>query len=421
MEQNVIFKSEFVKNIIGMENISLEEIKNSYFTIIINGKDENFTDEKYNEIIEDFNNICSIISENSISGLEINNIDLSGKKELYNILNKFSEHCDYIKFDDVKCNNVEELFKQIFHKEFQTSENLGKETEIYRFEYSKITKNLTINSGSLKYLNDYKQYVNVKNLFIEISEEIGKEDIVTNIEILRGHSDGTIFLKDVTSDKTITGLLKYENYANRKIVLFKSKLIKKSMGFDRLPTDGSYGITYNLRVDGHAMVENGEYILKEDELVTFLNDLEEISKYCPLNGININYLNIQNNVDYSIFSKIFERVNRINIENSLIPNLKEIINGIEDKSKIEIINIKESGLDLEDIDAVQFLNIKRLSVERKKAPEEEKIKNIEKIAQVNNENEIIEIKLPWYKRLWKKVKLAVFGSGLKALPGNTEK
>ena len=174
MEQNIMFESELVKNIIEMDSISLEEIKNSYFTIVIKGEDLNLSEEEYTKVVNDFNNLCSIVGENSISGLEVRNLDLTCKVEFSNILNKFSKYCDYIKIYNLKCASVETLFRRIFDKEFQTDENLVEEKEIQRLEYNKITKGLTINSGSIKYLNDYKQYVNAKNLFIEISEESGK-------------------------------------------------------------------------------------------------------------------------------------------------------------------------------------------------------------------------------------------------------
>lgn len=413
MEQDIVFKSKLMKDIMKKDVISSKETQEEYYNIEINGENIDFNSDEYATFLEDMTAVKNAFTKNSISDISIKNIDLTEKIELSDMIADLSKIADYIRIENSKFNSIEKFFQIAFDKNFAINEKLSNKQDINKFGYDRTNKNLTIDSESVSYLNDYKQYADTKNLIIEINSQEGKQDIIDNIDILRDHREGTIFLKDVSKDKIITDLTKYENYANGKIVLFKSKIIKETMGFDRLPTDGTTGITYNLRVDGQELLEQGIYHIEGKELDEFFNDLKEISAHCPLSGISIKNISIPKRTDLTPLAETFEAVKRINIENSNIPALKEAINGMEDKSKVETISIKEAEIDLDEIDAINFPNMQSLSVERVK-------KETSDIQE--NKEFYIEVKTPWYKKTWDKLKkIAILNkifarNAIKALP-----
>lgn len=417
MIENIIFKSEAMKSIIKKDSITPQEFEKAYYNLEVDGNKLDLNDSERETFIEDLNELQNFSTKDSITDIKIYNMALEEDYELTNELTKFAKTADYIRIENSQFNTVETVFQNIFEKENITNNTLSKQKRISKFVYDRPNQNLITISENAKFLEDYKQYADIKNLILEIASEEGKQDIIDNIDLLREHRKGIIFLKDTSPNENISDLSKYENYANGKIVLFKSNIIKETMGFDRLPTDASAGISYNLRIDGQKMLEQEIYKLEGKELDVFLSELNEISKYCPLSGISIKNISIPDNADLNGLTKVFENLNRINIENSYIPNLKEIINNIKDKSKIETIKIKDSGLQLEDIDTVAFKNIYSLLVEQSK--ENQLVENLTELSECESN---IELKISWYRRAWYKLKKLpglkrLFGKdSIKALP-----
>lgn len=285
-------------------------------------------------------------------------------------------------------------------QDIEKIDSLPIQEEITDAKYDEEKQELTISSKNISKLNEYKEKYKTKDLVIEIDSESGKQDILDNINIIRTHRDGTVFLSDISEGQSLEDIQKYEKYANGNIVLFKSEIIKETMGFDRLPAGKSNGISYNLRIDGSKLKEKDMYTIEGDKLAVFLNDLKEIAEHCPLGGINIKNIKMPGGQTFEELSQVFSIVNRITVENSDIPGLKDLINGIEDKSKIETIKIKECGMYLEDIDAVGFQNIYSLEVEQTKPVEVTEKPKVEEEYKTPK----IEVKVAWYKTMWNKVK-----------------
>lgn len=424
MEREIEFKSQAMKNIMKRDKISQEDTKRKLelCQLDIDGDNLDLEGDEYTAFIDDIQAWRGILPEGYMDRVKIINIDLREKPELSEALADLIKDADRVEIENAQFDNTESVFQKMFDRALVAGTALAVQQAVSKFEYDRISKKMIIDSQSTHLLNDYKQFADVESLVVQLDSEQSKQDIIDNIDILRESQRGTILLGDVSEKRNIQDLKKYESYVNGNIILFKSDIIKQTMEIDRLPTADVCTALFNLRIDGQKLVQDGIFKLEGQELETFLSDLSELSKYCSLSGINIKNIEIPEGADLNKLTEALGKIKRLNVENVQIPGLKETINNIENKEKMEFINIQNAGLTLQDINASDFKNLGRLSV-----VETEKGQQISNRQEQKVENPItsitptIDYKLPWYKRAWDRVKQLpgirnLFNNGVKALP-----
>ena len=423
MAQEIEFKSQAMINIMKREGLSKEDAERELFNVNIDGNKLDLQGNEYELFIEDIQGLKEILSEGDISQLKISNIDLREKQGLLDAIANLSKDADGINIENVQFDNAESAFKQIYGDNNINSIVLRNQQEISKFMYDKYNKKMIIDSQSIQFLDEYKKFVDAKSLVVQMESEQSKNDIIDNIDILRESQRGTIILSDVSKDRNIQDLKKFENYANGNNVLFKSDVLKQSMGIDRLPTSIATmpGISYNVGIRGQKLGAEDKFKLEGEQLEIFLNDLVELSKNCSISNIAIGNIEIPEGTDLSKLSKAFSNVEKIEIRDSQIPGLKEIINNIPNKDKLTHITLENSGLAMEDIDSKDLINLEELRVTEN---ENGKLKNkdiLEKDNPITTITPTIDYKLPWYKRVWDRVKQLpgikkIFDNKVKALP-----
>lgn len=412
MENNdnnkINLRSNTMKKIMGTKQ--LETNCEIYRISITSDKIKDLYDAKeYDDFLYDLKALSDVTKHNPITDIVVTDTDLSQYPDVQKGLLGIFKQSNYIKIENSKLGNLEHLFQEIFEKKDILDANLRNENSLKKFIYDRDTKSLTVDSSQTANLLSYEKYADTKNLILEVKNEEDKSNIVKNIDLLRDgwlktHRQGSIFLKDVSDNKDVQDLGKYESYANGNIVLFKSRIIKETMGFDKLPTNKDLGIRYNLKIDGDILAKNEQYKLEGQELQDFLSDLEEISKHVPLTGINIRNIDLSGSNDLSKMVQSFERIERLSVENSNIPNLESMINNMQDKNNLTNINIRNSGVSLEDISPKEFPNISTIFVENEEEKEKIELKQMEEQMTSPSENYLVDVKEPWYKRAWNRFK-----------------
>lgn len=165
---------------------------------------------------------------------------------------------------------------------------------------------LTLASQNLDILSEINRYKHPKMLNIKVNSEDDINNLIKYIDVIRNTTNRKIILYN-SIDKNYD-ISKYENFINEKIILFKSEVVKNSIGIDRLPTYKVNPTPYNIVIDGKTVSNNSIYILKGNEEEYFVKDMEEIARY--INISSINFKNMVFNENYSVKQAIKEVVSK---------------------------------------------------------------------------------------------------------------
>ena len=292
------------------------------------------------------------------------------------------------------------------------SELEGEELQVFLADVESLKQNeiidrVTINlsPNDLQNVDKYKKFLEKNNLNISINSLEEFEQVKESLDNIRNCEFSDVVLKDNSGQITKAELAKYEGYANNLNVLFKSKILKESMGFDRLPTTkstGDNGVLYNIKINGKVLQEQGLHKLDGAELENLLQDLKNLSQNVNIGGIELSNIEMPEGTDLSALTKTFEKVHRIKIENTQIPNLDKAIENMENTQNVETVIIKDSGVTQKDIRNVKFSEYARLVVDKQSKPRP--VQPTNEIASGNINGQLPQQEKTWFQKWIDKIK-----------------
>ncbi|MCL2860623.1 MAG: hypothetical protein FWF46_08845 [Oscillospiraceae bacterium] len=308
--------------------------------------------------------IYNIAKTYGIEEFSLKNIHISSNQELPEMLKEVGKNTKKIKIENCEIGNLEHLMQGISGKETKENIFLRAKLGITKFEYNKPENKMRIAADRTSLIKDFYEYIEPENVDILLRKEEDKIKLAQNINEIREIKAKKIRVKDDTYKKEITGIDKYEQYVNGGIVLLHSKILKESLGIDRLPTKQRVSSGFHLNIDGQKLVENERYKLEGNEFRAFIHDLKELAHYSNIVRISFKNVELPNDERFKdVALKIFEQVHWIIVEDSKIPELATLIVRISDKQELEKLVIRNSEVKLEDLGNIQeFSNLSYISV-----------------------------------------------------------
>ena len=321
----------------------------------------NFSLEESIGISQDIHNIAKSYG---IEEFSLKNINISSNPELPEMLKEVGKNTKKIKIENCEIGNLEHLMQGISGKETKENIFLRAKLDITKFEYDKPKNKMGIAADRTSLIKDFYEYIEPENVDILVGKEEDKVKLAQNINEIREVKAKKIKVKDDTYKKDIAGIDKYEQYVNGSVVLLHSKILKESLGLDRLPEKHRVSDGFHLNIDGQKLVKNDRYKLEGNELEAFIHDFKELAQHSNIVRISFKNVELPNNVRLkNVTLKIFEQVHWIIVENSKIPGLATLITRISDKQELERLIIRNSEVKLEDLGNIQeFSNLSYVSV-----------------------------------------------------------
>jgi len=321
----------------------------------------NFSLEESIGISQDIHNIAKT---HEIEEFSLKNIHISSNPELPKMLKEVGKNTKKIKIENCEIGNLEHLMQGISGKDDLENIFLRTKLGITKFEYNKSENKMGIAADRTSLIKDFYEYLEPENVDILVKKDEDKLKLVQNINEIREIKTKKLKIKDDTYKKEITGIDKYNNYINGHIVLLHSKILKESLGFDKLPTKNNATISFHLNIDGQKLAKDAIYKLEGTELNAFIFDINELAGNSNISRISFKNVELPNNIKLkNALAKIFEQVHWIIVENSKIANLPTLITHIKDKQELEKLIIKNSEIKLEDLGNIQeFINLSYISV-----------------------------------------------------------
>ena len=354
------YKSEIIKEY--MAPFEMDNFSNG-FKIELDGKLLNAVNVRKFSLEESLGisqDIYNIAKEREIEEFSLKNIHVSSNSELPKMLKEVGKNVKKIKIENCEIGNLENLMQGISGKDDAENVILRARLGITKFEYDKPQNKMSISADRTSLIKDFYEYLEPESVDILVKEEKDKAKLAQNIHEIREIKPKKINVKDDTHKKELTGIERYEQYVNGHIVLLHSKLLKESIGFDRLPARRHASSDFGLNIDGKKLTEDEKYKLEGNELEAFIHDIKELAHDSNIAGISIKNVEFPNNARLkNALLKIFEQVQWIIIQNSKIPGLPTLVTRIANKEELEKLVIRNSGVKLEELGSLQ--EFKRLS------------------------------------------------------------
>lgn len=350
-------KSEIMKMALENSNIFGETKEIEELKLTGDKYNENMQElegEKLQNFIEDLE---SVNKEKHIRQLCIQNIKAKGE-EIEDELKKLIVGIDKIQINNCQILQIKKILEAISGERIQLDEKLLECEKINAFSYDKQNKILALGLEEIDILEHCKKYLDVKSLEILISSEADKKLIKQNIETIQNSKINTKKIIDISKDQNITEINLYEIYINQMIVLIQSQLIIDTIGLNRIPVmpKGNNINGYMLAIDGSYKKAQGKYKMPEEEQELLLNELNEVTQ-----KTNISVLKLKN-IEFTpkqeivpIFDKILSNVTKIEMENVTIPNLKQILNELQNEN-VESAKIINCGINISDLNNSKLQN-----------------------------------------------------------------